>query len=43
MEPKPRILLVDDVAAITSKLTPFLKWAGFATDADAGDDFASRA
>jgi hypothetical protein len=39
----PRALLVDDEAAITSKLAPFLKRAGSATDAVAGDDSASRA
>ena len=36
MERKPRILLVDDEAAITSKLAPFLERAGFAVDV-AGD------
>ena len=38
MERKPRILLVDDEAAITSKLAPFLERAGFCVDvADDGE------
>jgi DNA-binding response OmpR family regulator len=38
MERRPRILLVDDEAAITSKLAPFLERAGFAVDvADNGE------
>ena len=40
MERKPRILLVDDEAAITSKLAPFLERAGFAVDV-AGDGEAA--
>jgi DNA-binding response OmpR family regulator len=36
----PPSLLVDDEAAITSKLAPFLERAGFATDVIAGDNFA---
>lgn len=40
MEPKPRILLVDDDAAITSKLAPFLARAGFTVEV-AGDGEAA--
>jgi len=40
MERKPRILLVDDEAAITSKLAPFLERAGFVVDV-AGDGEAA--
>jgi DNA-binding response OmpR family regulator len=42
MEQKPRLLLVDDDTAITSKLAPFLERAGFAVDVAVDGEDALR-